>query len=188
MVFQHGLDPFHVGLGLVVLGLQGVQLVGLLLEEAQDALLLLLAWRQSSSARRSGSVIRSPTSPRSLVDTLERRCLGEIADLFLAGCTVLQHLLAVGDVDLLGELIHHGLLLRGQLHLCLRGAGVPAGRARPSLRAGAGSSVRVGTAGASRSKLSVIVCHKRFLPFPNPEGIPSFTSESLPLGACSATP
>jgi hypothetical protein len=43
--------------------------------------------------------------------------LGEIADLLLAGGAVLQHLLAVGDVDLLSEGVHHRLLLGAELDL-----------------------------------------------------------------------
>ena len=42
MALQHGLDLFHVGLGLVVLHLHGIQLVGLLREEAEDALFFIL--------------------------------------------------------------------------------------------------------------------------------------------------
>ena len=43
MALQHGLDLFHIGLGLVVLHLHGIQLVALLLEEAEDALFFFLA-------------------------------------------------------------------------------------------------------------------------------------------------
>ena len=43
MALQHGLDVLHVGLGLVVLHLHGIQLVALLLEEAEDALFFFLA-------------------------------------------------------------------------------------------------------------------------------------------------
>ena len=82
-------------------------------------------------------------------------CFGEIADLLLAGRAVLQHLLAVGDIDLLGKLIHHGLLLGGQVHLCLRGRG-SGGLFLLRHSSGGGSSVRVGTAGASRSKFRVL--------------------------------
>ena len=101
------------------------------------------------------SVIMSPTSPRSLVDTFGEGGLGEIADLLLAGRAVLQHLLAVGNVDLLRKGVHHGLFLGGQPDL-LRGRGglglLFLGRSGSST----GSSVKVGVAGASRSKLKVL--------------------------------
>ena len=118
MALQHGLDVLHVGLGLVVLGLQVVQLIALLFEEAQNALLLLLIGIK---------VLQLPDEvgdhiahlAQILGGHLGQSSLGEIADLLLAGGAILQHLLAVGDIDLFRKGIHHCLLLRGQLHLRL---------------------------------------------------------------------
>ena len=122
MCFQHGLDLFHVGLGFVVLGLKGVQLAGFFLEEAHNALLLLLVGVKALQlADEAGDHITHLA--QILGGHLGEGSLGKITDLFLAGRAILQHLLAVGDIDLLGKLIHHGLLLGAQVQLCLRGGG-----------------------------------------------------------------
>ena len=116
MGFQHGLDLFHVSLGLVVLGLEGIQLAGFLLEEAHDALLLFLVGVKTLQlADEVGDHIAHLA--QILGGHLGEGCFGEIADLLLAGRAVLQHLLAVGDVDLLSEGVHHRLLLGAELDL-----------------------------------------------------------------------
>ena len=122
MGFQHGLDLFHVSLGLVVLGLEGLQLAGFLFEEAHNALLLFLVGVKTLQlANEVGDHIAHLA--QILGGYLGESGFRKIADLLLAGRAVLQHLLAVGDIDLLGKLIHHGLLLWGQVHLCFRGRG-----------------------------------------------------------------
>ena len=122
MCLQHGLDLFHISLGLVVLGLEGIQLAGLFLEEAHNALLLLLVGVKALQLANEVSDHIAHLA-QILGGHLGEGSLGKIADLLLAGRAVLQHLLAVGDIDLLGKLIHHGLLLGGQVHLCFRGRG-----------------------------------------------------------------
>ena len=120
MALQHGLDVLHVGLGLVVLGLQVVQLIALLFEEAQNALLLLLIGIKALQLPDEvGDHIAYLA--QILGGHLGQSGLGEIADLLLAGGAILQHLLAVGDIDLFRKGIHHCLLLGGQLHLRLLG-------------------------------------------------------------------
>ena len=113
MALQHGLDVLHIRLGLAVLGLEVVQLVALLLEETQNALLLFFVGVE---------VLQLPDEVGDHVAHLAQIFggdlgeggFGEVTDLFLAGGAVLQHLLTVGDVDLLCEGNHHRLLLRGQ--------------------------------------------------------------------------
>ena len=158
MCFQHGLDLFHVGLGLVVLCFEGVQLVGLLLEEAHDALLLFLVGVKALQlADEVGDHIAHLA--QILGGHLGEGCFGEIADLLLAGRAVLQHLLAVGDVDLLGKLIHHGLFLGAQLHLCLRGRG-SGGLFLLRYSGGGGVQRQGGHCGGIQIKIQGIVSHK----------------------------
>ena len=121
MALQHGLDVLHIRLGLVVLGLQVVDLVAFFLEETQDAFLLLLVGVKALQlANEVGDHIAH--FAQVLGGHLGESGLREIADLLLAGRAVLQHLLAVGNVDLLRKGVHHGLFLSGQLDL-LRGRG-----------------------------------------------------------------
>ena len=167
MALQHGLDLFHIGLGLVVLHLHGVQLVALLLEEAQNALFLFLTGIKAFQLTdQAGDHVTHLA--QILGGHLGERSLGEIADLFLAGRAVLQHLLAVGNVDLLGELVHHGLLLRGQVHLCLRSGGFLLDGRSLFLRCRGGVQRQGGHSGCIQIKVECIVCHKRFLSFQIP--------------------
>ena len=158
MGLQHALDILHVGLGLVVLGLEGVELVALFLEEAQNALLLLFACVKALQlANQVGDHIAH--FAQVLGGHLGKSCFGEVTDLLLAGGAVLQHLLAVGDVDLLRELIHHGLLLWGQVHLCLRGRG-SGGLFLLRHSGGGGVQRQGGHCGGIQIKVQIIVSHK----------------------------
>ena len=155
MALQHGLDVLHVGLGLVVLGLQVVQLIALLFEEAQNALLLLLIGIKALQLPDEvGDHIAHLA--QILGGHLGQSSLGEIADLLLAGGAILQHLLAVGDID---------LFRKGSTIACSSGVSCTSGCWAAgagsgffsSAASGVGSSVRVGTAGASRSKFKVLL-------------------------------
>ena len=159
MALQHGLDLLHVGLGLVVLGLEGIQLVRLLFEEAHDALLLLLIGIKAFQlADQAGDHVAH--FAQVFGGHLGKGRFGEIADLLLAGRAVLQHLLAVGDVDLLGELVHHGLFLRGQVHLLFR-CGLLGGRRGLCFLCRRGRVQRQGGhCGCVEVKVEVVVCHK----------------------------
>ena len=177
MALQHGLDLFHIGLGLVVLHLHGIQLVALLLEEAQNALFLFLTGIKALQLTdQAGDHVAHLA--QILGGYFGERSLGEIADLFLAGRAVLQHLLAVGNVDLLGELVHHGLLLRGQVHLCLRSGGFLLDGRSLFLRCRGGVQCQGGHSGCIQIKVECIVCHKRFLPFQIPV---TFFFSSVPV-------
>ena len=168
MALQHGLDLFHVGLGLVVLHLHGIQLVALLLEEAQNAFFLFLTGIKAFQLTdQAGDHVAHLA--QILGGHLGERSLGEIADLFLAGRAVLQHLLAVGNVDLLGELVHHGLFFRGQVHLRLLRCGCfLLGGCCLFLFCRGGVQRQGGYCGCIEVKVECIISHKRFLPFQIP--------------------
>ena len=113
MILQLGLDALNILVGAVVAGLELLDAVGGLFKEAEDALGLLST---GVKALQFGNQARDQLAGFAHVlrlDAGERR-LGKIAQLFLAGGTVLQHHLGVGDVDLLSEVIHHLLLLGGE--------------------------------------------------------------------------
>ena len=113
MILQLSLDALNILVGAVVAGLELFDAVGGLFKEAEDALGLL---GTGIKALQLGNQARNQLAgfPHVLrLDARERR-LGKIAQLFLAGSTVLQHHLGVGDVDLLSEVIHHLLLLGGE--------------------------------------------------------------------------
>ena len=135
-----------------------MELIALLFEEAQNALLLLLIGIK---------VLQLPDEvgdhiahlAQILGGHLGQSSLGEIADLLLAGGAILQHLLAVGDIDLLGKLIHHGLLLGGQVYLCLRG-GSCGGFFLLRHSGGGGVQRQGGHCGGIQVKVQSIVSHK----------------------------
>ena len=113
MILQLGLDALNILVGAVVAGLELLNAVGSLFKEAKDALGLL---GTGIKALQLGDQARDQLAGFAHVlrlDAGERR-LGKIAQLFLAGGTVLQHHLGVGDVDLLSEVIYHLLLLGGE--------------------------------------------------------------------------
>ena len=113
MILQLGLDALNILVGAVVAGLELLDAVGGLFKEAKDALGLL---GTGIKALQLGDQARDQLAGFAHVlrlDAGERR-LGKITQLFLAGGTVLQHHLGVGDVDLLSEVIHHLLLLGGE--------------------------------------------------------------------------
>ena len=155
VALQHGLDVLHVGLGLVVLGLELVQLVGLFLEEAKDPLFLLGGVEALQLADQVGDHL--PHLAQVFGGHLGQRRLREVADLLLAGRAVLQHLLAVGDVDLLGEVVHHLLLLGGQAHLLLGRLGRLLLFLLGDGQVGRGVQRQGGGGGASKSKFKVLL-------------------------------
>ena len=173
MSLQRALNLLHVHFDLVVLGLHGFQLVALLFEEAEQALLLFGRVKALQLAHQLGEHIAH--FAHVLGAHLAQGGIAEVADLLLAGCAVLQHLLGVADVDLLGEVVHHLLLLRserGLLHrvgrfgLLFLGKGIQG-------QAGCGGGILQGQAGGQ-----VLVIHGfhsfllggRFLPRSLPAG------------------
>ena len=167
MAFQHRLDLFHIGLGLTVLHLHGVQLVALLLEEPQNALLLLFPGVKALQlADEAGDHVAH--FAQILGGHLGEGRFGEVADLFLAGRAVLQHLLAVGDIDLFGKLIHHGLFFRAEVHLLFRGGCLLRGRSCLFFGSGFRVEGQGGHCGGVEVKIERVVSHKRFLPFQIP--------------------
>ena len=158
MTLQHGLDVLHVGLGLIVPGLELFHLVGLLFEEAQKTLLLLGGVKVFQLGDQVGDHV--PHLAQVLGGNLGQSGLGKIADLLLAGGAILQHLLAVGDVDFLGEGVHHRLFFGAELDL---GGGL---LGRRFLGGGRGSLFflhrvqgQAGHSGGVQIKIQSIVCH-----------------------------
>ena len=127
MVLQHLDDLVHVGLRLGVAGLQGLQLVLFLLEEAENAPLLLLVLAKVLQLHHQGGQGLAHL-PQVLGLDVVQGALGEGGDVLLGRRPVLEHQVGVGDVDLLGELVHH-LPLRLAEHglVQLDGVGVPLG-------------------------------------------------------------
>ena len=114
MALQRLDDLVDVDLRLVVLGLHGGHVVALLLEEAEEALGLLLV--RIEAAQLGHQVCDGVADLVQILglDVLERR-VGELGDVLLGSCAVGEHEVGVGDVDLLGEGVDHLLLLLGEL-------------------------------------------------------------------------
>ena len=114
MALQNAHDLVHVDLGLGVGDLDGFQLVALLLEEAEEALLLLLTEALQLHYQRGESVA---DLAQILGADIVQGILGETGDVLLSGGTVLEDLSGVGDVDLLGEVGNHLALGLGEVAL-----------------------------------------------------------------------
>ena len=103
-------DLVDVGVGLVVASLQRAHLGGLLLEQAEEALLLL-----GVEALELGDHVHDQLArfAQILGAHLVEGRFGEACHLRLGAGAVLQHHLGVGDVDLLREGLHLGALICG---------------------------------------------------------------------------
>ena len=115
MLFEGGLDGLDVRFRFAVLGLHVVELVALFPEEAEDALFLFGGVKVLQLPDKVGD--HAAHLAKVFGGHFGKCRLGEVTDLLLAGGAVLQHLLAVGDVDLLSEGVHHRLLLGAELDL-----------------------------------------------------------------------
>ena len=115
MLFEGGLDGLDVRFRFAVLGLHVVELVTFFLEEAEDALFLFGGIKVFQLPDKVGD--HAAHLAKVFGGHFGKCRLGEVTDLLLAGGAVLQHLLAVGDVDLLSEGVHHRLLLGAELDL-----------------------------------------------------------------------
>ena len=113
VVLQLGLDALDVLVGAVVAGLELLNAVGRLFEEAEDALGLLGGGVKALQFRNQ---VRDEFAGLAHVLGLDagERGLGEVAQLLLAGSAVLQDHLGVRDVDFLGKVVDHLLLLGGE--------------------------------------------------------------------------
>ena len=113
VVLQLGLDALDVLVGAVVAGLELLNAVGRLFEEAKDALGLLGGGVKALQFRNQ---VRDELAGLAHVLGLDagERGLGEVAQLLLAGSAVLQDHLGVRDVDFLGKVVDHLLLLGGE--------------------------------------------------------------------------
>ena len=114
VILQHLHDLVYVGLGLGVLGLHGVEVVFLLLEEAKDPLLLLLTkvLQLAHQAGQSVAHLAQILGPHRIEGVFR-----EGGDVLLGGGAVLKDHVGVSDVDLLGEVVDHLPLGVGELAL-----------------------------------------------------------------------
>ena len=123
MVLHHPADFVDIALRLIVLYLQVLQLVGALLEKAQESLFLFLI----VEVLQLGDHVRQHLANLAHVlgAHIVQGALGEVRDLLLAAGAVLQHHLGIRNVDLGGKIVHHLLFRRGQhrLRYLLRGLG-----------------------------------------------------------------
>ena len=113
MLLQLGGYLVHVDLGLVVLGLERGDALALLLEEAEEALLLALVKVQALQLHNEVGELVAHLAEVLGADLAERG-VGEIGNVLLRGGAVVEHLLGVRDVYLLCKLLDRGLLGRGE--------------------------------------------------------------------------
>ena len=155
MVFQHRHNLIHVGIGLVKAGLQGHGLLFLLLEEAENAAFLLLA--EGLQLHHQGG--QSLTYLAQVLGAhVVQGVFREVGNVLLSGSAVLEHHGGVGEVNFLGKILHHLLLLGGELNLChgfLRGRSGSGGR-------GGGRGVQGGIQGEGGGEIGMVV-HGTFL-------------------------
>ena len=167
MALQHGLDLFHVGLGLVVLHLHASSWSPFFLKKPRMPFSPPRLHQAFQLTDQAGDHVAHLA--QILGGHLGERSFGEIADLLLAGGAVLQHLLAVGNIDLFSKLIHHGLFFRGQVHLrLLRCGSFLLGGCCLFLFCRGGVQRQGGYCGCIEVKVECIISHKRFLPFQIP--------------------
>ena len=130
MLFQRLGNAVHIGLHLAVLGLHALDLVAGLAEQTRQPLLLLAGAKALQLHHQLAEV--SAHLAQILAAHIAQGVLGEARHALLGGGAVLQDHVGVGNVDLLGKLLHSLLLLLGkelvvQLHrlhgLFLRGLG-----------------------------------------------------------------
>ena len=141
MVLQHPDDLIHIDLCLGIAGLQGLQLVALLLEEAEQAALLLLILAKIFQLHHQVGQGLAHLAQVLGLDAVQG-VFREGGNVLLGRGAVLEHHIGVGDVDLLGKLVHHlflGVAEHGLVQL--DGVGVPLGLD--------GGSVRLGSLGCS---------------------------------------
>ena len=114
MALQRGDDLAHVLLNFLVLGLELGEGVAGLLEQAEEAALLALVYVK---ALELGDQVGQHVGDGAGVLGLHvlQNLVGELGDLHLRGVAVLEHGLAVADVDALHEREHSGLLLGGEV-------------------------------------------------------------------------
>ena len=107
-------DLVHVDLGLVVLGLHHGDLVFGLLEETEEALLLLLAVVEALELNDEVREHAADLAHVLRADAVQRGA-GEIGDVLLAGGAVLQYGVGIGDVYFFRKIVYKLQLLGGKL-------------------------------------------------------------------------
>ncbi len=98
-------DLVHIHLRLAVLGLHGVHLVAGLLEKAEDAALVLLLLAEVFQLHHQAGQGVSHLA-QVLCAHIVQGALREAGHALLGGHAVVEHQLGVGNIDLLGKLVH----------------------------------------------------------------------------------
>ena len=185
VVLQHPDDLIHIDLCLGIAGLQGLQLVALLLEEAEQAALLLLILAKIFQLHHQVGQGLAHLAQVLGLDAVQG-VFREGGNVLLGRGAVLEHHIGVGDVDLLGKVIHHfplRLTEHGLVHLdgvdvplllalCLCDGSLLDGRLRRRVQGQGRSLRRGGSRGCGRIGLRSqsqlgghiqIVAHSQFL-------------------------
>ena len=170
MVLQLGLDALHVFVGAVIAGFQRFQIGLLLFEEPENAALLFLGGVKALQfVDEVGDELAGLAHV--LGADLGKGGVGKFAQLFLAGGAVLQHHLAVGDVDFFRKIAHHFLFFGGEGGVLHHDGGgffgllhhlVVGGRVQRQRRRGGGGIQRQAGGGGS---VQIKIGHDRFLTF-----------------------
>ena len=170
MVLQLGLDALHVFVGAVIAGFQRFQIGLLLFEEPENAALLFLGGVKALQfVDEVGDELAGLAHV--LGADLGKGGVGKFAQLFLAGGAVLQHHLAVGDVDFFRKIVHHFLLFGGEGGVLHHDGGgffgllhhlFVGGRVQRQRRRGGGGIQRQAGGGGS---VQIKIGHDRFLTF-----------------------
>ena len=125
VIFQDLDDAVHIGLRLGIAGLHDLQLVALFLEQPGQALLLRLAKGLQLAHQLAEGVAHLA---QVLSSNVAQGAFREGGDVLLGRRAVLQYQVRVGDVDLLGKVVHHLPLRLGEHRFVdLHSVGLPLG-------------------------------------------------------------
>ena len=107
-------DLVDVYLGLVILGLDGSDILLGLVEQTEQALFLLRVKVHALKLNNKVAEHRADLAKILCTDGVEGR-VGKFGDILLGVAAVVENLLGVEDIDLLGKFLDSGLLGRGEL-------------------------------------------------------------------------
>ena len=111
MLLQSVADLLHIDFGLGVAALHQLQLVGLLFEESENALLLLFVEALQLADDVDDQIAHFP---QVLSLHIGQSGIGKVGHFLLGGCAVLQNLSGVLQIDLGSKIRDHFLLLLRQ--------------------------------------------------------------------------
>ena len=106
MILERFHDLCDIFLCLVIFVFHGVQLVGILFEETEEAFLLLFRRIKALELRHhAGEHITYLTEVLCL--DIFQGCLGKISHFFLGSGSVLEDHIVIGQINLFHKIIHH---------------------------------------------------------------------------------